>query len=66
MYPHISLSGVTLLFILSPSNELSQKTKIATFVFNRPAILQVLIINGLMAQAKLSDSVMWHVMSVMQ
>ena len=66
MYPHISLSGVTLLFILSPNNELSQKTKIATFVFNRPVILQVLIINGLMAQAKLSDSVMWHVMSVMQ
>ena len=66
MYPHISLSGVTLLFILSPSNELSQKTKIATFVFSRPVILQVLIINGLMAQAQLSDSVMWHVMSVMQ
>ena len=61
MYPRISLSGVsgvTCVFILSPSNELSQKTKIATFVFNRLAILQVLILKGLMAQASVMRAVM--------
>ena len=61
MYPRISLygvSGVTCVFILSPSNELSQETKIATFVFNRLAILQVLILKGLMAQASVMRAVM--------